>query len=897
MTPEFKGWGEVAEHLHKLADSADMELNKGQQASLLATADRIHLNGVIIADEVGMGKTRIAAAIAKCVIASGGRVAILAPPGLGFQWRDELQKSAGIETPSILRSLWQFLKAWEDEQSPKSWFEENVLLISHAFANWRLGAKSEPWRWALLPELYACWRQHTNSRLPHGYHKNEKLGDKWVRLAGKSIVTAVSVSPDDHPCRGLMKDLAEKTPWPGSLEPAEYERGAQLRPLLERAVGLGLGAFDLVITDEAHKSRGESSGLSRLLEQIVIPAGDVRRIAMTATPVELDAQQWIQMLKRIGEQDKDGEKARAISAYSEVVHKVRQCPSDEATRAAYKSAAVDFKKTLSPYLLRRDKRESESVLYFQTHTGEGFHAYRQEREILVKTADLSDTWKQAVCAAEALSFVTKQTNNAIAKRLRLTLGNGHGVAALIDEFHRHEVDDKKQDEDDGVSPFKIENGVESSMHDKRAQRAQWWQQVIIRASQDNASGDAALYDHPAIVAAVAAIEDVCQRGEKVLVFGRFTRPLRALVDLLNARAMLRSLEAQQSWSQSKVYENQENAVVAAHRQLQWPAASINRSDLIRDLNRSDLIRDLNQRLDKQYKRLEEQRHTTRETLIEQIETGLGQVEPVSNRVKALFTSFKVAGHKPLAVVARAIHELLGPSAESPSAKDFACAFVDLVEAASDRDESDASGEETLVASKAADLWRELEARLSDEYSRTEGGFARLMYGDTKPEIRRLLQLAFNRPHGHPKVLVAQSLVGREGLNLHKACRTVILLHPEWNPGVVEQQIGRVDRIGSLWEKKLEDEKKRQVESNKSTVPSTDSPRLNFPRIEIYSIVFQGTYDELNWKVLRERWADLRAQLHGVVISPLIAEKYIDHAKMIAEINDSAPNFSPPSKKR
>jgi len=78
-----------------------------------------------------------------------------------------------------------------------------------------------------------------------------------------------------------------------------------------------------------------------------------------------------------------------------------------------------------------------------------------------------------------------------------------------------------------------------------------------------------------------------------------------------------------------------------------------------------------------------------------------------------------------------------------------------------------------------------------------------MYGGTKPESRRMIQLAFNRSKSFPKVLVAQSMVGREGLNLHKACRTVVLLHPEWNPGVTEQQIGRIDRVGSEWEVQLE----------------------------------------------------------------------------------------------
>ncbi len=875
MSPGFNGWQDVASHLQELVRGDEMDLNDGQRASLLAIAERINRNGVIIADEVGMGKTRIAAAVAKCVIAAGGRVAILVPPGLGYQWGDEL-RGAGIDAPQILRSLRQLLQAWESEKHPQPWFEQNVLLISHAFTNWRLGANSAAWRWALLPELYARWRQHVSGRFPRGYHGNEMLADEWIQNAAGSIMGVIQATPANHPSRIIIQELAGKTPWPGALQAAEYERNAQLRPWLERAVGLGLGIFDLVITDEAHKSRGQDSGLNRLLEQVVLHSGDARRLAMTATPVELDAHQWIQILGRIGV---DGASVSgAISTYAEAVRKVRQCPSDETARTTFKDASKKFKEALNPYLLRRDKREAPSVLVFQTRAGEGFHAYRREREILVETAHLSDAWKQAVCAAEALSFVTQQTDNPISKRLRLTLGNGHGIAALIDQIHRHEEDDKKQNEDDEILPSsETGNSAAPSLNDKKMQRAKWWQQVMIQASRGSVSGDAALYDHPAILAAVAAIEAVCQRDEKVLVFGRFTRPLRALVELLNARAMLRSVDAQQPWPQSKVHENEWSAVAAAHRQLQRPGA----------MNPGDL----DKVLDEQYKRLEGLRRTTREKLIEYIEAGLGRM-PASTCVKALFGSFKEAvssdsgSHEhSLAVVARAIQELVGTTGEVPCAGDFARAFVDLVEAASDLDEGNNNGDGALDPAEAAKLWMNLEARLRDEYSRTEGGFARLMYGDTKPETRRLLQLAFNRRHGHPKVLVAQSLVGREGLNLHKACRTVILVHPEWNPGVVEQQIGRVDRIGSLWEGKLR-------EAIDNSVPVSE-----LPRIEIYPVVFQGTYDERNWKVLRERWDDLRAQLHGVVISPLIAEKYVDDAKMITEINNAAPNFSPSSNVR
>ena len=73
-----------------------------------------------------------------------------------------------------------------------------------------------------------------------------------------------------------------------------------LRRWLERSVGIGLGVFDLVITDEAHKSRGIESGLSRLLESVIVPSDTARRLALTATPVELDVSQWRSTLSRLG---------------------------------------------------------------------------------------------------------------------------------------------------------------------------------------------------------------------------------------------------------------------------------------------------------------------------------------------------------------------------------------------------------------------------------------------------------------------------------------------------------------------------------------------------------------------------------------------------------------------
>jgi hypothetical protein len=232
----------------------------------------------------------------------------------------------------------------------------------------------------------------------------------------------------------------------------------------------------------------------------------------------------------------------------------------------------------------------------------------------------------------------------------------------------------------------------------------------------------------------------------------------------------------------------------------------------------------------------------------------------------------------VALLARAI----AANTDRPDAPDadLANAFRALVEAAGDRDSSEERGEE-FDEEQAARAWNILEEHLREGYTSQQGGFARLMYGETKPQTRRMIQLAFNRPNSFPRALVAQSLVGREGLNLHESCRIVVLLHPEWNPGVVEQQIGRVDRVNSRWAKVL----RQAIDGG--------GKGSDLPRIEIRPIIFKGTYDEHNWNVLQERWDDLRAQLHGEAVpARLRASEDKEGRAILDEIAAARPNFSP-----
>jgi superfamily II DNA/RNA helicase len=70
---------------------------------------------------------------------------------------------------------------------------------------------------------------------------------------------------------------------------------------------------------------------------------------------------------------------------------------------------------------------------------------------------------------------------------------------------------------------------------------------------------------------------------------------------------------------------------------------------------------------------------------------------------------------------------------------------------------------------------------------------RMVYGDTKPQVRERLMLAFNSPL-FPEILISSAVLA-EGVDLHRFCRYVVHHDLCWNPSTLEQRTGRLDRIG------------------------------------------------------------------------------------------------------
>jgi len=864
MTLAFQGWDKVAEtlHLRVCATRASKKPNEGQRNMLTALAARLPHHGVIIADEVGMGKTLVAVEVAQAVKACGGRVAILVPTGLGAQWQDEL-RDVGISTRDILRSLDSFCTGLErtNSASGTTWMDEHVVLISHTFANWRFSQSSSSWRYDLLPVMLGQWRKEQKNRFPHGYNSNNERLSCYVDVARRCI--DVCKGNDGRCMAKRFEELAEiKWCEEDIYDGKNYSNGSPYRKALEKCVGMALGAFDLVIIDEAHKNRGETSGLSRCLDSMLLRNRHCRTLGMTATPVELACEQWENILQRIGADEKESKKALADStAYVAAVNSLQAGAwrNDEEVINGFIQSANNFRQTMAPWVLRRSKAEDEDVQRFKILAKTDItHSYHCEKVVPVAMAELNATWQKAVCAAEALSLASRGLEDFCSQRLRLTIGSGHGIASLLDSSTKILADNDVQP--DAVEDVQGPNRAKK----KRLERVLWWQKLM----QQNFCDQHVLYEHPAILEAIKRIEKITDTKEKVLVFGTYTRPLQALDDLLNARDMVRCFQKKISLPLETIPQDLKPAVSVALKQHGEKAD----------------IADVNFWLKEQYAAQSQQRKAFQESLVKTLEPHLSTGS--SERVRELFEAMKndcvtpEQGFSSHALVARALEEMLGERAfGEASSQDVVRAFEDLVGHVCTSDEGDTDHNGVLDAKEAHDLWQVIVDRLRQDYSSPRGSFSRMLFGQTAHASRRTAQLAFNRINSRLRVLVTQSRVGREGLNLHKACRHVLLLHPEWNPGVVEQQIGRVDRVGSYWAKLLQ-----QYEECQSG---------EIPNIVLHCVVFKGTYDEHQWKVLNQRRLSLRAQFYGEILPVYERENLTDGEKsMLDKIIAATPSFSP-----
>lgn len=86
MSIWFCGWQDVDMYVYDVVCDKWIEFNFGQVVSLLQLIMCLKEYGVILVDEVGMGKMCIVVVLVYCVVQVGGCVVIVVLLGLDDQW-------------------------------------------------------------------------------------------------------------------------------------------------------------------------------------------------------------------------------------------------------------------------------------------------------------------------------------------------------------------------------------------------------------------------------------------------------------------------------------------------------------------------------------------------------------------------------------------------------------------------------------------------------------------------------------------------------------------------------------------------------------------------------------------------------------------------------------------
>lgn len=900
-------WTRAATALQKLVaeDAAkpreEQHLDDGQRSSLGWMAKRLPQSGLVLADEVGTGKTRIACAVVHAVLDAGGRAAVVVPHGLMHQWLAESRKlRTSAPPPKELTTFTEFLR--EASATDASWKdiapcpdESEWWLISHGFRAPLVRSNSNWWRAALpafveLNLAARAEREDARTRIGKLHQMMESARASWWGWNGVARI-ASDVAPRVRGRRDLRKRIGALPPLSVASQNndallAQFGNSGDGRPLTEELLGLWLGPFDLLVIDEAHKSRGEvdvddtalgaASGtvLARLVDVLLKQPEGGRRLCLTATPMELELSQWLDLLGR-ARSGLDPERGlQVVKRLHDAADRAAVAPDEGSRLDELCGAARDFTKTLAPHVTRRRRDEDPLVASFREGAAlpKGLpHPHRRLQRVQIgwaETLGQKSPWLDVLFAAECMSQSARG----------LTLKDTAAwPRAVRDAYTKLSAGHVSIDLSETSEPLRIpEPGIVDDHTRGKIMRAAYWYRRLRdgrrRVLEGLPSVNGAELDpdaeHPRILAAVKEIEGWTLKREKVLVFGVFLRPLRLLRDVLNVRHALRAADAGRPIAHA--VHTDESLLGIALRQIERLRSEGALTGRIATGNGAEMRRALadSQRA---YERLRDKvrRRAKKPVVAWRTDPSLLGGAPVDRDLESALEDH---------LVSFVVDDFLATTSGSDEVTDerFDALTTEFVEERL-RPLLGELGDEDVDEEQAVLRQGALRALLEDDDGR-QSFHARLLQGATRWETRRYLQAAFNRPGASPWVLIAQSQVGREGLNLHESCRVVVQFHAEWNPAVLEQQIGRVDRKGSLWERLAQ----KWLDDGAQGVP---------PFVEVRQLIFEGTYDAFQWDRVMRRQHVFDASLFG---SLLPAEAWDRVPKeRVKELLAAAPSFRPP----
>lgn len=828
--------------------------------------------GVILADQVGMGKTFVALAVAATKILAEpelGQVVVFVPSAVATKWRDEWKKFSATllaDGPPIrcvdepIRSGEDFLKALDDPPERR----RHLIVVTHTALTTTL---KDPFvQLALLH--YATRYQRDGAAM------RPRIG-KWcdgnrgllrdARFTPDRVARLLNTPPKQWRAtwHRLTGELLDDDPAPAALDDATQRidldklrevvralpvnRSADIERRLKHArTELGRGTqstwkrmlaatnleLPLLIVDEAHRLKNDDTKISKLFAERsgTDDSGALagifdRMLFLTATPFELGHAELIRVLSRMSAiRPMDPPPRRTLAQRLDELRRVLDAaqasaltldaswarltdsdlpyfaqwdidtpsPSDASAdvRKAWRDAQFAVKarhemhRALRPWVIRHERQRRREY-----YPGQGMLTGDTAAKVGIEIPEQSALPFLLAARAQSVAAEDKGASRPLF---------AYGIASSFEAFRRlgGPTDDGPvldtdvaPDDQDGTA------GEERSATSGSSSAAAWYRHETDRLLVD---GGLDRDSHPKVSATVTKAAQLWLSGQKCLVFCWYIRTGEAVEGALGRRIETLILKT-------------------AAKALRTTNPEEARASLDRIADRL-LRRDSNS-----YARIRQHLADSLDKAARGNTDLIGVV--VDAAIRHLRTPSYLVRYTALSPAIDADQLLAGIHGENPLGiaplerwQDFTTRL-----SAMGSDERDRFVAALLGADRAGD-----DAGASGGASLAP---VRRAHGGTERERRERLIKLFNTPFA-PDLLVASSVMG-EGIDLHQECRHVLHHDLDWNPSVLEQRTGRLDRIGSLAEREK-------------------------AQIDVYEPYLAGTHDEKMFKVVKDRsqWFDI-----------------------------------------
>jgi helicase-like protein/SNF2 domain-containing protein len=819
--------------------------------------------GIVLADEVGLGKTYVALAVAVSVAAdesTTGPVVVMVPPSVGHKWPREWDTfrskclDDGLEiraTAETVRSGSEFLKLLDDPEARA----HDIVFLTHGALT---GSLTDPLvrlaivrralcRPSLAPQR-AAFPRWADRVIPRGWEMDEDLVEtliasppsQWLRVhrratgeeladdpVPEAIVEAlatVDLSDLIEACRQLPVRSSPRLD--SRLKAVRRELGSAVGAVWREALSSANLHLPLLILDEAHHAKNPGTRLAGLFadsdesteaRMLSGPLAGVfdRMLFLTATPLQLAHRELIEVLRRFEgvrweglERDAYAEKIGRLEAALDAAQAasirldrgwsaVAGGDLDDASPrwwsepdtdglpeslkdvaghiAAVRRRTRAAQRLLRPLVIRHSRSGREDRR--SVHCGRAILDPEEGGRRGLEIRGEATLPFLLAARAQALVLADEQRGGARGRALF-----AEGLASSFEAYAQTRVVDSSAGEavDDPAL------GVLS----EESREAEWYLDQIGEALPDDDHG--VWGQHPKIAATVMRAIELWQRDEKVLIFCYFRATGRALRDHVS-REIDRILidEARRQLGRRKGEEARVRDELRRRRERFFdPDAPVTK------IARSSLGGVLNGRVDP-----------------EQLDAWIAVM------LRFLGTGSFLVRH-------------VGLKGDAAQAFEAALRRRDRTRwTLRERLESFAGFLGQRTAGEQAELLERL-SKLASASGERDGEVqlpnVRLANGEVERDTRERLLAGFNTPF-FPDILIASSVMA-EGVDLHLNCRHVIHHDLDWNPSVIEQRTGRLDRIGS-------------------------SAEVTSEPVVVFEPFLEATQDEKMFRVMkdRERW--------------------------------------------